>query len=310
MDLGVRNWKKVLASIVALVAIILFGVSWASLEYTEYGLDYNGITKYIDPVPKGAGRYFLGLGHSFIKFPKTVQTIEFSTKSPNGPLKSRTSDGLEVTLAISFQYRLMPDKLFQLYKNYTQAYESTYIKIAKDCLTDQSTNFTAFDFFASRASIGSQMEQVLMEAMKPVFSTVEFFQLRDVDLPNQFEDAIQQAEIARQSIQKAHFQQQNAMVQASKIKMMAVYNATNVRTQAEADAQSILVKNQAEAKSFQLIQETLAKAYETLMKDLNLDQASFIKYLKVKSLEKHNGQSLLIGMEGLSSSGTTPAPPG
>jgi len=46
------------------------------------------------------------------------------------------------------------------------------------------------------------------------------------------------------------------------------------------------------------------------MKDLNLDQASFIKYLKVKSLEKHNGQSLLIGMEGLSSSGTTPAPPG
>ena len=49
------------------------------------------------------GIYFIGVGHSFIKFPRTVQTIEFSKdNSRNGLIKSRTSDGLEVNLEISY----------------------------------------------------------------------------------------------------------------------------------------------------------------------------------------------------------------
>jgi len=53
------------------------------------------------------GIHFLGVGHSFIKYPKTVQTIEFSEeRAANGAsIKSRTLDGLEVILEISFQYK-------------------------------------------------------------------------------------------------------------------------------------------------------------------------------------------------------------
>lgn len=53
------------------------------------------------------GIHFLGVGHSFIKYPKTVQTIEFSNeRTANGPsIGSRTNDGLEVILEISFQYK-------------------------------------------------------------------------------------------------------------------------------------------------------------------------------------------------------------
>ena len=52
------------------------------------------------------GLYFLGIGHSFIKFPKNVQTIEFSKErlSSRPAISSRTSDGLEVVLEMSFQY--------------------------------------------------------------------------------------------------------------------------------------------------------------------------------------------------------------
>ena len=42
IDGAIRNWNKVLLGVLLLVGIILFSVSWASLEYTEYGLDYNG----------------------------------------------------------------------------------------------------------------------------------------------------------------------------------------------------------------------------------------------------------------------------
>ena len=59
--------------------------------------------------PRGysAGRYFLGLGHHFVRFPATVKTIQFASTpdSDAGMLKSRTLDGLEVELEVSFQSR-------------------------------------------------------------------------------------------------------------------------------------------------------------------------------------------------------------
>ena len=48
------------------------------------------------------GIYFIGVGHYFLKFPRTVQTIEFSKDTKNWLIKSRTNDGLEVNLEISF----------------------------------------------------------------------------------------------------------------------------------------------------------------------------------------------------------------
>jgi hypothetical protein len=55
---------------------------------------------------RASGLHFLGIGHSFIKFPINVQTIEFSKEASanQSPISSRTLDGLEVILEISFQY--------------------------------------------------------------------------------------------------------------------------------------------------------------------------------------------------------------
>ena len=52
--------------------LILILCSWGSLEFNEIGLDYSEITKRVDSVTYNNGLHFLGIGHSFIKFPKTV----------------------------------------------------------------------------------------------------------------------------------------------------------------------------------------------------------------------------------------------
>lgn len=48
--------------------------------------------------------YFLGVGHTFIEFPKSVITVDFSSEkgADYPPLNSRTSDGLEVEIEVSF----------------------------------------------------------------------------------------------------------------------------------------------------------------------------------------------------------------
>ena len=67
---------------IAVPAVIMIVLSFATLEQTQYGLDYNGITLSVDNITMASsGLYFLGLGHSFIKFPKVVQTIEFNSNN-------------------------------------------------------------------------------------------------------------------------------------------------------------------------------------------------------------------------------------
>lgn len=48
---------------------------------------------------------------------------------------------------------------------------------------------------------------------------------RDVDLPTRFEEAITNAEVSRQDIQKATFEQQNAMVQIETVVKSAEFGA-------------------------------------------------------------------------------------
>jgi len=89
-----------------IVGSIFLLLGYSVLEATEYGLDYSWISKNVEKKVYENGLHFLGVGHSFIRFPKMVQTIEFSKeRSANqGPVQSRTLDGLEVVLEISFQY--------------------------------------------------------------------------------------------------------------------------------------------------------------------------------------------------------------
>ena len=126
----------------------------------------NGIRifKYnqIDPKVHENGMYYLGIGHSFIKFPKNVQTIEFShERSANrGPIDSRTLDGLEVTLEISFQYVLQPEHLFNLYNKYGPFYTKVFQNVAIDILTEEATKYTAYEFFWDRGRIKEDFQHV------------------------------------------------------------------------------------------------------------------------------------------------------
>jgi hypothetical protein len=106
--------------------------------------------------------YILGIGHSFLKFPKNVQTIEFSKErnANRGPIESRTLDGLEVSLEISFQYVLQPENLFRLYSKFGPRYLIVFQNVAIDILTEEATKYTAYEFFWDRGRIKDDFQMV------------------------------------------------------------------------------------------------------------------------------------------------------
>lgn len=177
--------------------------------------------------------------HSFIKFPRSVQTVEFSdTDAPVPSIRtphteSRTSDGLEVKLEISFQYSLISEGLFNLYMNFALDYPYIIQNVAVDVLSDLTTNYTAYNFFMDRGRIGTEMQvvsarQALDTTLRRKVSAIcEFFQLRSVDLPDDFENAIQMSEVKKQDIQKAEAERSRTQVEI-KTKLMTADLNRNV----------------------------------------------------------------------------------
>ncbi len=135
-----------------------------------------------------------------------MQTLEFSNdKSANRkPIESRTSDGLEVILEVSFQYVLQPENLYKMYSTFGEKYSTVFTNVAVDILTEEATKYTAYDFFMDRGRIKDDFQVNLNKYFNSIcFANIQFLQLRSVDLPNLFEESIQESEVKKQDIQKA-----------------------------------------------------------------------------------------------------------
>ena len=272
--------------------LILFGFS--SLEATELGLNYSWISKTISLEVKENGLYFIGIGHSFIKFPKTVQTIEFSEeKTANrGPIESRTSDGLEVTLEISFQYILQPDKLYDLYNTYGPKYDNVFQNIAINILTEEATKYTAYNFFMDRGKIKDDFQYELnLRFDKNCFSNIQFLQLRSVNLPNLFEQSIQESEVKKQDIQKAQAEQNKVKIEIDTKIKAAEYQKNVIINKAEGEAQAIIKQNEAYVDALLRTQNTQTNAFKNLKDTLQLTNENLLDFMKTKIIKEYSGDN-------------------
>jgi hypothetical protein len=77
-------------------------------------------------------------------------------------IESRTLDGLEVTLEISFQYALQPEHLYDLYNEFGTKYTQVFQNVAIDILTEEATSYTAYDFFMDRGKIKDDFQTVIL----------------------------------------------------------------------------------------------------------------------------------------------------
>mmetsp|Transcript_80824 Transcript_80824/g.142545 ORF Transcript_80824/g.142545 Transcript_80824/m.142545 type:complete len:309 (+) Transcript_80824:48-974(+) len=293
------NPKVISCGICSIIFAVVLATSFASLEYTQLGLDYSWISSSVDDKAFSSGLYFLGPGHSFLKFPSTVQTIQFSDDhdSVGPPLRSRTSDGLEVALEISFQYQLNVTTLRRLYDKFGLDFEPIYVNMAMDLLTAMATAYNATAFFSDRQNIALDMEEELREHFAAdAFSDVAFFQLRSVSLPAEFESAIQQTEVKKQDIQTAAAEKGNQEVQMQTKVLEAEQQAQAIALQANASAQTILLQAQAYVLQFQLSQDLQAESFKPLLEKLEGNETLLLEYMRARAMRDHPDQLSVIGL--------------
>lgn len=288
-----------ICAVTCITGIILLILGFSSLEATEYGLDYSWLSKTINPNVYANGLYFIGIGHSFIKFPRNVQTIEFSKeRNANRPaIESRTSDGLEVTLEISFQYILQPENLYKLYMRYGEGYNQIIQNVAIDVLTVEATRYTAYNFFMDRGTIKDDFQNSLDLAFNTTcFANVQFMQLRSVDLPNLFEEAIQESEVKKQDIQKANAELNKVKIELDTLEKAAVIKKNATINLSEGEAESILKQNDAEVKSLINTQNTQTEAYSQFKNTLQISNSGLLNFIKTKLIKNYGHDQVALSL--------------
>jgi regulator of protease activity HflC (stomatin/prohibitin superfamily) len=247
-----------------------------------------------------SGLHFLGIGHSFIKFPINVQTIEFSKEATANqpPISSRTLDGLEVILEISFQYVLQSENLFKLYNKYGETYQQVFQNVAIDVLTEEATGYTAYDFFMDRGRIKDDFQNSLNKKLAEVcYANIQFLQLRNVDLPTAFEESIQESEVKKQDIQKATAELNKVRIEVeTKIKAAEFQKDVTINL-AQGEAQAILNENNAEIKSLRKLQESQTAGYSNLKTNLGMNNQQLMDFIKNKLIKNYDGHNMALNIE-------------
>jgi len=134
-----------IVSLTALVTVILISCSLSVLSYNEVGLNYSNWFKTIEDKTYSHGIQFIGLGHGFQRYKIYLSTIEFSKdKGATLPMiKCRTSDGLELDLEASLQYRVNPEDIFKIYTSYGTFEKEILNRVVLDIISDTATEFSS-----------------------------------------------------------------------------------------------------------------------------------------------------------------------
>ena len=270
-------------SLTILVALILIACSFSVLNYNEVGLNYSTWFKVIENKTYEHGIHFIGLGHAFHRYEISLSTIEFSNdKGATLPMiKCRTSDGLELDLEVSLQYRVDKTKIYDIYRTYGDNEKTILNRVILDAISDTSTLYTSNDFFTQRAAIQNKMKSDLIEQVyKKTYHQVVFFQLRSLNLPDAFENEIKNTEVKGQDINTANAEllRDTVMFETSvKVAELAV-NATLETAYGEGN--KTIFQATAEASTISEVVKAQSGAYKGMKANLTFENDQIMRYLQ------------------------------
>ena len=101
----------------------------------------------------------MGLGHEFISYPLSVKTVDFSVERDADlpAIDCRTSDGLEVKVEISIQYRPIGERIYGTYMTFGDKLKTIVLRMTVDSISDTATEYKAYEFFSKRKEISEKM---------------------------------------------------------------------------------------------------------------------------------------------------------
>lgn len=314
-----------LCCFLSIFAVIALPLSFKALEQGKYALQLSWSTQKIGAeVYTEPGMYMVGLGNMLVEFPSTFQTMYFTydnrgSKSGEddaehpairrGPIRARSSDGLEMLVSLSFQWQLHESSLKPLYGILgggtveESLYRDEFVRFARGAIVESCSQFGASFFFTNRQKITEDMRKRVTEAFaqpaRHLSATIAGLQLREVDLPNAFDDEIvrtqeqmQEVEVAlAERVEQTTIRETELMVAQEKVKQniqesLGVAENTRLANAAKVTQMLYYQTKQAEANALVLGQ---------FWNDTD-PWSRLFEMMEIHALNAHNDKRMLINL--------------
>jgi len=258
-------------SVVLFVAVILYSQSWKALSPLQYGILENTITRTIDKtkVYKN-GRWYTGIGNSFVVFPGTAQFIDIT-------FSGFTADQNPVTGGCSLQYVLKNTKdgeLIGIYERFLNSqFDSFFRQTATEILKQALNKYKYTEYFTMRETIEDNIASLVRDSFSKKHAIVTAFQLLEIDFGDSTDDTIVSKMVAGQRTRTTQVQQQSAQVRAETGKIQGFAQAEIKVTQAQATNEASRASIAAASSGQKIVLEKVGETNAALKQNLQLSSA-------------------------------------
>jgi len=295
------------------VLIIVLSMSWDTVAPTQFGLLRNTMTGAVDlSSVYSNGRYFVGPNKEFIRFPSNRITLSYGNRSRDdqAPIPARTgaastgesSGGQPVSLSVSFQYKLMEEYIPQIYEVYGVLWETTYLRLAQQAVTNTAQEYTPASFWTMRRDIEKAFHVAINDTLvENGWATVENLQLRAVGFQSSYEQTIINIQLQNQLIVTKSYQYDVTEVMKEVDLLQSQTDAEIVEINADAARQRDVIVGRANADALLREQSVKATMYRQLRDHLGWSGTQFLQYVKMRALNRQNSGRVTVGVNALGS---------
>ncbi len=182
----------------------VFGVLALLQCFTQIPAGWVGVVDFFGVVSDQT----LRAGISAVNPMATVAKYSIQTQEHKETMQVLSREGLTIGLEVSALYRLNPDSAARVYKTVAGADYETIILIPqfRSICREVTASFQASALYSTeRERLGATILEVLAKTVSPRGVTIESTPIRNVALPSQLTEAIEQKQRADQESQRMEF---------------------------------------------------------------------------------------------------------
>ncbi len=236
------------AGVTGLVVLIL-GFSLVSVAPNERMVVFNRVTGELSE-PRQPGLAVVNpLTTEWQKYDVSRLTYTMSSVIDEGNVQAddaiaaRTSGGQEVFLDLTVIYRINPERVNDIHRNWpSERYRTELIRpLMRSVVRDAVSLFDVESVYQERATIDNQITEAVIPALETEGFTVEDVLVRNITFTPEYATAIEAAQIAEVEIREQQFRVDAVEQEAAQVEARSRGEAEARRIQADAEADALRV---------------------------------------------------------------------
>lgn len=294
---------------VYIIALVVVSSSFGVVKPNHAGITIGTFNPNIDDTRVyTSGRYWTGPVHKFIDFPLTLQSVGYgeSDTDVKPPLKA-VVDGVECRVSASFQFRLLPTSIAEVYKRHTVNYRDKFVNYGTTVIQNTVARSTIVRLYTDRRNLTAQIKDALQQRFDEKEPgnlgheravEVTDVQLRLIALAEKTEQAIVNKLRREEEERTAQNNQFANQIRSGANVILGQANATVRALTAQRSSAATIARQEANAEATRRRIDAQTAAYQALKEELGFSNDQLLRYIWMRTLqEQPDDVKMVVGFD-------------